>query len=145
MDKFEELLAGGHVMDEHFRTTPLEKNLPVVLGLLGMWYNNFFGAGRYALLPYDQYMHRFPAYFQQGDMESNGKSVTRDGMPCELEDGAGHLGRAGHQRPARLLPAHPPGHASWCRAISWPPSRRTTRWANITPSCCRTSSPRLRP
>jgi glucose-6-phosphate isomerase len=87
MDNFEELLAGGHRMDEHFRTTPLEKNLPAVMGLLGIWYNDFFGAQTQAILPYDQYMHRFPAYFQQGDMESNGKSVTRDGKPCEWSTG----------------------------------------------------------
>jgi glucose-6-phosphate isomerase len=82
MDNFEEMLTGGHLMDEHFRTTPLEKNLPATLGLIGLWYNNFFGAQTVAVLPYDQYMHRFPAYFQQGDMESNGKSVTRDGTPA---------------------------------------------------------------
>jgi glucose-6-phosphate isomerase len=79
-DNFDELLAGGHAMDEHFRTTPLEKNLPVALALMGIWYNDFFGAQTQAILPYDQYMHRFAAYFQQGDMESNGKSVTRDGQ-----------------------------------------------------------------
>ena len=110
MDNFEELLAGGHVMDEHFRTTPLEKNLPVMLALIGIWYNNFFGAQTQAILPYDQYMHRFAAYFQQGDMECNGKSVTRDGEPVRLSDRPDHLGRAGHQRPARLLPVDPPGH-----------------------------------
>ena len=76
MDNFEQLLTGGYDMDEHFRTTPLEKNLPVILGLMGIWYNNFFGAQTQAILPYDQYMHRFPAYFQQGDMESNGKSTS---------------------------------------------------------------------
>jgi glucose-6-phosphate isomerase len=86
-DNFEELLTGGHLMDEHFRTTPLEKNLPVVMGVLGVWYNNFFGAQTLAILPYDQYMHRFAAYFQQGDMESNGKSVTRDGEPCTWSTG----------------------------------------------------------
>jgi glucose-6-phosphate isomerase len=80
MGKFFELLDGGHDMDEHFRNAPLEKNLPVIMGLLGMWYNNFFGAETHAILPYDQYLHRFPAYFQQGDMESNGKRVTRDGL-----------------------------------------------------------------
>lgn len=87
MDNFEEMLTGGHLMDEHFRTTPLEKNLPATLGLIGLWYNNFFGSQTVAILPYDQYMHRFPAYFQQGDMESNGKSVTRDGQPCTWSTG----------------------------------------------------------
>ncbi len=80
MDHFEDLLAGGHDMDEHFRSAPLRQNLPVILGLLGIWYNNFHGAQTHAILPYDQYLHRFPAYFQQGDMESNGKSVDRDGQ-----------------------------------------------------------------
>lgn len=78
MDSFEELLAGAHDMDEHFRAAPLEQNLPVTLAMLGVWYNNFFGAESHAVLPYDQYLHRLPAYLQQGDMESNGKRVTRD-------------------------------------------------------------------
>jgi len=86
-DNFEELLNGAHEMDQHFRTAPLEQNMPVILGLLGIWYNNFFGAQTHAILPYDQYMHRFPAYFQQGDMESNGKSVDRDGKPVEYSTG----------------------------------------------------------
>lgn len=80
MDNFEALLAGAHDADEHFRTAPLADNIPVVMGMLGVWYTNFFGAHTHALLPYDQYMHRFAAYFQQGDMESNGKSVDRDGQ-----------------------------------------------------------------
>ena len=78
-DRFEELLDGAYAMDEHFRTAPLESNIPVILALLGIWYNNFFGAETHAILPYDQYLHRFAAYFQQGDMESNGKSVDRYG------------------------------------------------------------------
>jgi glucose-6-phosphate isomerase len=78
MDHFEELLKGAHEMDEHFRTAPPEKNIPMILGLLGVWYMNFFGAATHIILPYDQYMHRFPAYFQQGDMESNGKHIDRD-------------------------------------------------------------------
>ena len=84
---FEQLLAGAHDMDKHFRTTPFEKNIPVVLGLLGIWYNNFHGAQSHAILPYDQYMHRFAAYFQQGDMESNGKSVARDGQAVDYQTG----------------------------------------------------------
>ncbi|XP_035213614.1 glucose-6-phosphate isomerase-like isoform X2 [Stegodyphus dumicola] len=79
MDNFEQLLEGAHYMDKHFLNTPLEKNVPVILALLGIWYSNFYGAESHALLPYDQYMHRFAAYFQQGDMESNGKYVTRSG------------------------------------------------------------------
>ncbi len=78
-ENFEELLTGAHEMDEHFRSEPLEKNMPVILALLGIWYNNFFGAQTHAILPYDQYLHRFAAYFQQGDMESNGKFVDRNG------------------------------------------------------------------
>jgi glucose-6-phosphate isomerase len=74
-------------MDTHFRSTPLEKNLPVILGLLGIWYNNFFGAQSHAILPYDQYMHRFAAYFQQGDMESNGKRVNRNGEAVNYSTG----------------------------------------------------------
>ncbi|MGC2062589.1 MAG: glucose-6-phosphate isomerase [Thermodesulfovibrionales bacterium] len=76
-DHFRELLEGAHAMDRHFREAPLEQNIPIVLALLGIWYNNFFGAATHALLPYDQYMHRFAAYFQQGDMESNGKYIDR--------------------------------------------------------------------
>jgi len=87
MDNFEELLDGAHQMDEHFRTTSFDQNLPVLLGLLGIWYNNFFGAQTVAILPYDQYLHRFSAYFQQGDMESNGKSVNRDGEPVGCSTG----------------------------------------------------------
>ena len=79
MDIFEELLAGAHEVDQHFRTAPLEQNIPVIMGLLGVWYNNFFEAHSQAILPYDQYLMHFPAYFQQGDMESNGKCVTREG------------------------------------------------------------------
>ncbi len=87
MEHFEELLEGAHEMDQHFRSAPLEANMPVVLGLLGVWYNNFFGARSHAILPYDQYLHRFPAYFQQGDMESNGKRVDRDGKIVDYDTG----------------------------------------------------------
>lgn len=86
-ENFEELLQGFHEIDEHFRTTPLEQNIPVILALLGVWYNNFFNADTHAILPYDQYMHRFSAYFQQGDMESNGKRVTRDGEKIDYQTG----------------------------------------------------------
>ena len=86
-DNFEQLLSGAHAMDQHFATTPIEKNLPVLLALIGIWYNNFFGAETEAILPYDQYMHRFAAYFQQGNMESNGKYVDRDGNPVTYQTG----------------------------------------------------------
>lgn len=84
---FEQLLAGAHDMDNHFRTTKFERNIPVMLALLGIWYNNFFDAQSHAILPYDQYMHRFAAYFQQGDMESNGKNVDRNGEPVSYQTG----------------------------------------------------------
>lgn len=87
MDAFEELLSGAYFMDEHFRQAPLQSNMPVIMGLLGVWYINFFGAETHAILPYDHYMHRFPAYFQQGDMESNGKHVDRKGLSLEWQTG----------------------------------------------------------
>ncbi|QHL88840.1 glucose-6-phosphate isomerase [Nibribacter ruber] len=86
-ENFRALLDGAHAMDQHFQKTPFEKNAPVILALLGIWYNNFFSAEAHALLPYDQYMHRFAAYFQQGDMESNGKSVDRNSQPVNYQTG----------------------------------------------------------
>ncbi len=86
-ENFREMLEGAHAMDEHFRTTPLEENIPATLALIGLWYNNFFGAETEAILPYDQYMHRFAAYFQQGNMESNGKYVARDGKSVTYQTG----------------------------------------------------------
>ncbi|CAM3985607.1 glucose-6-phosphate isomerase [Mucilaginibacter galii] len=86
-DNFEALLGGAHAMDNHFKTTEFEQNIPVIAALMGVWYNNFFGAESQAILPYDQYMHRFAAYFQQGDMESNGKYVDRNGNPVEYSTG----------------------------------------------------------
>ncbi|XP_029282419.1 glucose-6-phosphate isomerase b [Cottoperca gobio] len=86
-DNYEKLLSGAHWMDNHFRTAPLEKNAPVLLALLGIWYINFFHAETHAMLPYDQYMHRFTAYFQQGDMESNGKYITNDGARVNYHTG----------------------------------------------------------
>ena len=87
MDQFEALLGGAHAMDEHFRSTPLEQILPVVMGLLGVWYGDFFDAQSHAVLPYDQYLHRFPAYLQQLDMESNGKRVRRDKKTVDYHTG----------------------------------------------------------
>jgi glucose-6-phosphate isomerase len=86
-DHFQELLNGAHEMDEHFRQTPLESNIPVLLALLGIWYNNFFASSSHAVIPYDQYLHRFPAYLQQLDMESNGKQVTYDGSAVDYATG----------------------------------------------------------
>ena len=84
---FEQLLSGAHDMDNHFRSARFEKNIPVVLALLGIWYNNFFGADTHVILPYDQYMHRFAAYFQQGNMESNGKYGSRNGEAVDYQTG----------------------------------------------------------
>ncbi|BDH47556.1 glucose-6-phosphate isomerase [Salmonella enterica subsp. enterica serovar Choleraesuis] len=86
-DNFVQMLSGAHAMDKHFSTAPLEQNLPVLLGLIGIWYNNFFGTETEAILPYDQYMHRFAAYFQQGNMESNGKYVDRTGKAVDYQTG----------------------------------------------------------
>jgi glucose-6-phosphate isomerase len=86
-DNFEQLLQGAHDMDDHFRNTPFEQNIPVILAMIGVWYNNFFEAETEALLPYDQYLHRFAAYLQQGNMESNGKSTSKDGKPVDYQTG----------------------------------------------------------
>jgi len=94
-DNFQELLTGAHMMDIHFKETPLEKNLPVILALVGIWYNDFYGAQTNALLPYDQYLHKFADYFQQGDMESNGKFVTKDGRRVSYQTGPIIWGQAG--------------------------------------------------
>jgi glucose-6-phosphate isomerase len=86
-DSFMDMLAGFHAIDEHFRSAPLEANMPVVLGLIGVWYDDFFGAQTQAILPYNQYLSRFPAYLQQLDMESNGKSVDLQGRPVDYQTG----------------------------------------------------------
>lgn len=86
-NNFEELLTGAYEMDQHFLNTPLEENIPVILALIGLWYGNFFGSESEAILPYDQYMHRFAAYFQQGNMESNGKYVDRSGNTVQYQTG----------------------------------------------------------
>jgi glucose-6-phosphate isomerase len=94
-ERFHEMLAGSHEMDEHFRTTPFERNLPALMGLLGIWYGDFFGAQTVGVMPYEQYLKRFPAYLQQLTMESNGKHVTLDGRPVEYETGAIYWGEPG--------------------------------------------------
>lgn len=86
-DHFEQLLKGAHAADQHFRTTEWKQNIPFLLAVVGIWYNNYFGAESHAVLPYDQYLHRFAAYLQQGDMESNGKSVDRNGKPVDYQTG----------------------------------------------------------
>ena len=95
MDNFEELLTGGFEMDNHFRTAPLEENLPVILALIGVWYNNFFHVDSQAILPYDQGLARFPAYLQQADMESNGKFIDRNGDRVQYKTGSVIWGEAG--------------------------------------------------
>ncbi len=95
MDKFEALLDGGHAMDEHFRYTALDKNIPVLMAMLGIWYGNFFHAESNAVFPYDQYMHRFAAYLQQLDMESNGKGVDREGHAVDYDTGMEVWGEPG--------------------------------------------------
>jgi glucose-6-phosphate isomerase len=94
-DRFAEMLAGFHAVDEHFRTTPVDRNVPALMGLLNVWYNNFLGAQTHAVLPYSQYLHRFPAYLQQLTMESNGKSVRADGDPVDYDTGEVFWGEPG--------------------------------------------------
>jgi glucose-6-phosphate isomerase len=94
-DRFAEMLAGFHAVDEHFRTTPVERNVPALMGLLNVWYNNFLGAQTHAVLPYSQYLHRFPAYLQQLTMESNGKTVQADGDPVDYDTGEVFWGEPG--------------------------------------------------
>ncbi|MCG6935352.1 MAG: glucose-6-phosphate isomerase [Proteobacteria bacterium] len=96
MDNFRAMLQGAHEMDQHFRTAPFGQNLPVILGLLGIWYNNYFGAQAYAILPYEQNLHRLPAYLQQADMESNGKCVDRDGNKVDYTTGPIIFGELGN-------------------------------------------------
>lgn len=106
MNHFEEMLDGAHAMDEHFRTAPVEKNMPAMLALLGVWYNNFFGAETHAVLPYDQHLHRFPPYLRQTDMESNGKRVDRHGNVVDYDTGQiifGQLGITGQHAFYQLM------------------------------------------
>ena len=109
-DRFREMLDGFHLVDEHFRSAPAESNVPLLLGLLGIWYGNFHDAQSHAVLPYSHYLSKFTAYLQQLDMESNGKYVGPRRAGGRLADRAGGVGHAGHQRAARLLPVDPPGH-----------------------------------
>lgn len=166
-DNFEQLLDGAHAMDQHFLSAAPEANLPLTLALLGVWYNNFFGAETHAILPYDQYMHRFAAYFQQGDMESNGKYVRRDGSIVTASTGPVIWGEPGtngqhafyqlmHQG-TKLIPSdflapaqtHNALGEGGARARRWPAnltaSPRVPRQVTTTPSCCPTSLPRPRP
>ena len=112
-ENFRAMLSGFHQMDEHFRTTPFERNLPVLLGLLAVWYNDFFGAQTVAVLPYEQYLKRFPAYLQQLTMESNGKHVTLAGKEVNYDTGTDLLGRAGYQWAAFVLSVDSPGDKAY--------------------------------
>ena len=134
-ENFRDMLGGFHEMDEHFRTAPFERNLPVLMGLLAVWYNDFFGAQTVAVLPYEQYLKRFPAYLQQLTMESNGKHVTLDGDRGGLSDRPDLLGRAWHQRTALILSVDPPGNAPYSLRFHRASSRRSTRWGR-TMTCC---------
>ncbi len=116
-EAFRSMLDGFHEMDEHFRTAPFERNLPVLKALLSVWYNDFFGAETVAILPYEQYLKRFPAYLQQLTMESNGKHVTWMARAWTHETCTRLLGRARDEWPALLLSAHPSGHASGSRRL----------------------------
>ena len=141
-DHFRAMLDGFHEMDEHFRTAPFAQNLPVLMALLGIWNTNFFGAHTVAVLPYEQYLKRFPAYLQQLTMESNGKHVTLDGEEVSCDTGPDLLGRTRHQRPALLLPADPPGDAVHSVRLHRVQRARSTRSASITTFCSPTSSRR---
>ncbi len=125
MEQFEALLSGAHAVDEHFRTAPFSENIPVIMALLGIWYNNFFAAQSYAILPYDQYLAHFPAYFQQGDMESNGKSEPKlrvvDYTPARSSGDS--RAPTDNMRSTSSSTRAP----SSFRAISWLRRKRTTR------------------
>ncbi len=111
-EQFDAFLSGGHEVDKHFREAPLEKNIPALMGLIGVLYRNAWGFATQAVIPYDQRLGRFPAYLQQLDMESNGKHVHIDGSVCQRIDRASRLGRTRHQRPACVLPAAAPRYRS---------------------------------
>ena len=144
-EQFGEMLAGFHEMDEHFRTAPLEANLPVLMGLLAVWYGDFFDAQTVGVMPYEQYLKRFPAYLQQLTMESNGKHVTLDGTAVDYQTGAVYWGEPGtngqhsfYQLIHQGTQAHP-GRPDRLRPD------RSTRCATTTTCCRPTSSRRPRP
>ena len=109
-ERFEEFLAGAREIDEHFAKTPLEKNVPVLMALAGVWNTNFLGCATHAVLPYSNALRLLPAYLQQLEMESNGKRVDRAGNAVGLRHLPGAVGRRGHAEPALLPPAAAPGH-----------------------------------
>ncbi len=139
-----EFLRGGAEVDAHFREAPPARNIPLLMGLVSVWNRDALGYASQAVIPYDQRLARFPAYLQQLQMESNGKSVRRDGSAGRTRDRADRLGRARHQRPARLLPAVAPGHGNRCRSTSSSPPIRPAP-TRITTTCCSPiASPRAR-
>jgi len=144
MDRFEELLNGAHKVDVHFRTTPFESNVPVIMALLGVWYNNFFNAHSHAILPYDQYLVHFPAYFQQGDMESNGKSVDRQGAAVNYATGPIIWGQPGTNGQHAFYQLIHQG-TQLIHVIFWRQRRARIRWVSIIPFCCPIFWPKPRP
>ena len=116
-EHFAALLAGFRTVDEHFATAPLAENAPVILGMIGVWNRNVLGMATKAVLPYAEELARFPAYLQQLDMESNGKSVRLDGSAVNLDTSPIGVGRTWNERPARLLPTAPPGHDHRARRL----------------------------
>ena len=135
-EHFTEMLAGFHAMDEHFRDAPFTRNIPVLMGLLSLWYGDFFDAQSFGVMPYEQYLKRFPAYLQQLTMESNGKHVTLDGHVVDYQTGGIYWGEAGDERPAQLLPADSPGdgaHSAGPHRLRQDaePARRPPRRADV--------------
>ncbi len=141
---FEKLLDGAHSMDEHFRHSPFDRNIPMILALIGLWNTNFLGATSEAILPYDQYMHRFAAYFQQGNMESNGKYVTRDGQKVNYTTGPIIWGEPGTNGQHAFYQLIHQGR-TWSPAISSLRPIRITRSAIIIRSSSPTSLHRRKP
>jgi len=138
-DNFGAMLGGFHEIDEHFRTAPFERNLPVLMGLLAIWYNNFFGAQTVAVLPYEQYLKRFPAYLQQLTMESNGKHVTLEGNALSYDTGPIYWGEPGLTVNIRSTSSFTKAPASF-PATSLPFTRPSTDLESSTTCCSRTSS-----
>ena len=114
---FEAFLNGAHLVDEHFRTAPDRENIPLLMGLIGIYHRNVCGYATHGIMPYDQHLLRFPAYLQQLDMESNGKRVSLDSEELDCESGPIVWGEPGHQWPTRFLPIAPPGNFHCARGF----------------------------
>ena len=139
-DHFTQFLRGGFDIDTHFLEAPLDKNIPALMGLLGVWHRNVLGRATHAVIPYDQRLARFPAYLQQLDMESNGKSVTRAGAPVEARDRPGDFRRARHEWTARVFPTAAPGDRRNADRLSG--RRRTRRRRRASPCAAVRQLPR---